>query len=500
MLIKIGILLIFTALSFEIIAATSEVVCYHGTWSKYRTGNGTFTVSNIDPSLCTYLIYSFVGLNSTTGEVISLDTYLDDTLGNLEAFTSLKSSYSNLKVLVAIGGWNEGSVKYSTVAASSELRSAFIESALSYCQENNFDGFDVDWEYPCDRGGTSADKENFVTLLEELTTVFKANNLVVTVAVRAAATGVALSYDVPGISQYVDLIHVMTYDFHGSYDGVTGHNAPLYASSIDTTSSALELNVDAAITNWINQGANASKITLGIPLYGRSFTLSSTDDVALGATTSGAGTAGPYTQEAGYLGYNEIIEKQLAGGWTIVWDDEQEVPHMYQGDQWVGYDNEASVKLKVQYAISKGLAGVMVWSIETDDFLGLSGVKNPLLQAINDEMGNSDSGSDSTTSTTTNSISTASSTVNGVSTTSTTTNNTSSTSITTNSTSSTSTTASSSSIPVCTQSGYFRSSTNCSVYYYCSSAYSTPQELSCGLGLYYDTTNAVCNWSYLVDC
>lgn len=431
-----------------------------------------FSVSNIDPSLCTYLIYSFVGIDSTTGGVVSLDAYLDDTLGNLAAFTSLKSSNNNLKVLVATGGWNEGSVKYSTVAASSELRSAFIASALSYCQKYNFDGFDIDWEYPCDRGGASTDKENFVTLLEELTTVFKANNLVVTVALRAAATGVALSYDVAGISQYVDLLNVMTYDLHGSYDEVTGHNAPLYASSIDTTYSALELNIDAAITNWINQGANASKITLGIPFYGRSFTLSNTDNVALGAPTSGAGVAGPYTQEAGFLGYNEIIEKQLAGGWTIVWDDEQKVPHMYQGNQWVGYDNEASIKLKVQYAKSKGLAGVMVWSIETDDFHGLSGVKNPLLKAINEELGSSASNAGSIASTTTTSTSTT-----------------------------TTTTASpNSNSLVCTESGYFRSSSDCSIYYYCSSASSTPDMLRCSSGLYYDTSTGVCNWSSLVDC
>lgn len=35
-----------------------------------------------------------------------------------------------------------------------------------------------------------------------------------------------------------------------------------------------------------------------------------------------------------------------------------------------------------------GLGGGMVWSVETDDFNGISGVKNPLLRAINDALGN----------------------------------------------------------------------------------------------------------------
>lgn len=56
-----------------------------------------------------------------------------------------------------MGGWNEGSVKYSTVAASATLRATFIQSALELVQTYGFDGFDLDWEYPAQRGGASAD-------------------------------------------------------------------------------------------------------------------------------------------------------------------------------------------------------------------------------------------------------------------------------------------------------------------------------------------------------
>jgi len=31
--------------------------------------------------------------------------------------------------------------------------------------------------------------------------------------------------------RYLDFINVMSYDMHGSWDSVTGHNAPLYAGS-----------------------------------------------------------------------------------------------------------------------------------------------------------------------------------------------------------------------------------------------------------------------------
>lgn len=61
------------------------------------------------------------------------------------------------------------------------------------------------------------------------------------------------AYDIPNLSKYLDYIHVMTYDFHGSYDGVTGQNAPLYASSVDTTAAQKLLNVVSDNLNHVCQ-------------------------------------------------------------------------------------------------------------------------------------------------------------------------------------------------------------------------------------------------------
>jgi len=56
--------------------------CYWGTWANYRPGDGKFEPSNIDPSLCTHISYTFFGIE-TSGEFKSLDTWLDmdDGLG-----------------------------------------------------------------------------------------------------------------------------------------------------------------------------------------------------------------------------------------------------------------------------------------------------------------------------------------------------------------------------------------------------------------------------------
>ena len=36
------------------------------------------------------------------------------------------------------------------------------------------------------------------------------------------------AYDVPKLSLYLDIINVMTYDYHGHWDKKTGHVAPLF--------------------------------------------------------------------------------------------------------------------------------------------------------------------------------------------------------------------------------------------------------------------------------
>ena len=73
---------------------------------------------------------------------------------------------------IAIGGWNEGSKKYSEMAADPERRKRFVESSVAFCKEHNFDGLDLDWEYPGKRGGSPDDKSNFIDLIRDLKEAF----------------------------------------------------------------------------------------------------------------------------------------------------------------------------------------------------------------------------------------------------------------------------------------------------------------------------------------
>ena len=49
------------------------------------------------------------------------------------------------------------------MAASAEYRATFVQSVVEFLAKYNFDGLDVDWEYPSQRNGSPEDKVSAVT-------------------------------------------------------------------------------------------------------------------------------------------------------------------------------------------------------------------------------------------------------------------------------------------------------------------------------------------------
>lgn len=95
----------------------------------------------------------------------------------------------------------------------------------------------------------------------------------------------------------------------------------------------------ACVNFWLKSGAPKEKLNLGVPFYGRAFTLAHPANNKVGSASTGPGIAGPYTQEAGMLGYNEICEMHLKEKWDINYDEERCVPWAQKGNQWVSFDN-----------------------------------------------------------------------------------------------------------------------------------------------------------------
>lgn len=116
---------------------------------------------------------------------------------------ALRDKNPGLKVLASMGGWNEGSGKYSDMASDPQKRSTLVADVVSWMKQHGFDGFDLDWEYPGQRDGSRPDTDpaNFVLLLQELRNALHAENMILSIAVGGAKASIDASYIVPEVSE-----------------------------------------------------------------------------------------------------------------------------------------------------------------------------------------------------------------------------------------------------------------------------------------------------------
>lgn len=142
------------------------------------------------------------------------------------------------RVLLAIGGWTDSTGdKYSRLISSGAARRKFIASTVNFLKKHNFDGLSVEWNYPkcwqsdC-RKGPDSDKPNFTKLIQELKDEFDQQEpkLALAVALSGYKEVIDRAYEVQEISETVEFVSVMTYDYHGAWEPRTGHLSPLFAT------------------------------------------------------------------------------------------------------------------------------------------------------------------------------------------------------------------------------------------------------------------------------
>ena len=62
---------------------------------------------------------------------------------------ALRKKNPHLTIMISVGGWGEGSTKYSEMVRTETNRKAFIQSAVDFIKQHDFDGLDLDWYYYC---------------------------------------------------------------------------------------------------------------------------------------------------------------------------------------------------------------------------------------------------------------------------------------------------------------------------------------------------------------
>ncbi|CCF43630.1 endochitinase [Colletotrichum higginsianum] len=322
-------------------------------------------------SKITHILYAFVNIKPS-GEVFSADTYADlekhyptdswtatgsNVYGCVKQLFLLKKANRQLKVILSIGGATWSS-QFATVASDQQSRELFADSSVTLMKDWGFDGVDIDWEFPQNR----AEAADYVLLLQAVR-----RRLDAYAAEHAPSYHFQLSIassagsekyerlDLKSVSDIVDCVYLMGYDYAGSWSAVTGHQANLYSSTLVAESTPF--STEDAVSDYLAAGVPSHKIILGMPLYGRSFDNTAGLGHPFSEVGAGSWEAGAWDYKALPLpGAEEIYDAAVGAAYS--WDP--------LAQELISYDSPSSVRNKAAFIKAKGLGGAMFWEASAD--------------------------------------------------------------------------------------------------------------------------------------
>ncbi len=120
------------------------LVCFFSNWAQYREGDAKFMPENIDANLCTHIVFSFAKVIDDSLQPYEWnDESTGWSKGLYERSVALKEINPELKVMLAVGGWNHGSGPFSKMANDDTKRANFVRNTVSYLLKHKFDGLDL---------------------------------------------------------------------------------------------------------------------------------------------------------------------------------------------------------------------------------------------------------------------------------------------------------------------------------------------------------------------
>jgi spore germination protein YaaH len=227
----------------------------------------------------------------------------------------------------------------------------FIAQALALMERRSADGASLDFEPLPDTIAPA-----FLAFVGRFGTAMKARfpTAQLTVATSAGA-GLVLT---TGLHPLVDLMFVMTYNYHSSGSGIAGPIAPL-----DNTTRTVKIHIG----RFLARGVPPSKLVLGIGYYGYDWPV--TANVPYATVRSDRAAYGgvwsvTYGSVMAWLAAHPAVvrhEDTVQGsGWFTYWSSTNKT--------WreVYFEDEQSAAAKDDYAIAQNLGGIGIWTLGND--------------------------------------------------------------------------------------------------------------------------------------
>ena len=310
-----------------------RVVGYYPQWVQ-----SGFPISSIDLSVITHVNHAF----AWPDENANVQSY--DNMFNVSNAQTIHDQGG--KFLLTLGGWGND-VGFATVAASSSLRTTFINNLIEICDTYGYDGIDLDWEHP----NSSENSQNLNLLIEEMDSIFNAydSDLLITMAVPVSNWS-GQWYDFSFLKSHVDFFNAMTYDMHGGWSSHAGHNSPLFQSPTGDPDGSCSTAIGYLATT---RGIPRGQINLGLPFWGKKYQATDINESFSGDVID--------------MWYYEI-PPLIGNGWSYQWDSNAFCPYLIKDDQSmiITYDDPESIGYKCEYAKDQDLGGVMIWALGYD--------------------------------------------------------------------------------------------------------------------------------------
>ncbi|MGI4758301.1 MAG: glycoside hydrolase family 18 protein [Janthinobacterium lividum] len=302
----------------------------------------------------------------------SIDGVADapDTLlrGNFHQLQLLRKRYPKLRILISL----EGKRGLFEEAAKPENRVAFVHSCVARFLQGHiapgvevphlFDGIDVDWEYPDEKHA-----DDFYGLMEEFRRQMDRPDVQEPGPTRSTARQPRYTLSIASgashknidpihwarVAQSVDQIGVMTYDFQGPWSHDTGFVAPLRSNDPEAET------VASVIDAYLAAGVPARQLLLGVPFYAYQW-----HHVAPGAQN------GLYSRGDPVRGnLNQSTASALLAASTdarLYRDPVSQAPWIYDGDNFLTFEDPTSLQSKQKFAQQRQLGGIMIWELSGD--------------------------------------------------------------------------------------------------------------------------------------